>query len=69
MAGQVDKGRTFRFHGQATKGQKKRQNHQDGGGVAKRIDIKASKHVRIWESGPRGHSPNYVWSSRKEIQK
>lgn len=24
--------------------------------------------VRIWGNGPRGHSPNYVWGNRGEIQ-
>ena len=42
------------------------ENHHDE--EEKRADLKLRCHVRIQESGPRGHYPDLVWGSRDEIQ-
>lgn len=52
------------FLGKKHRGEKE-QNHHEG--EAEKSDLKACKHVRIQESGPRDHSPDWVWDSRDKI--
>ena len=34
---------------------------------AEKSELKAYRRVKIQESGPRGHSPDWVWGSRDKI--
>jgi hypothetical protein len=34
---------------------------------AEKSELKAQWHVRIWESGPKGHFPDWVWFRRDKI--
>ena len=60
MAGQGDRGGTFRIPGQETQ-------EAEGDGEEERLDIRAPGHVRIQECGTRDHFPDLVWGSRDEI--